>query len=247
MSQQEISVRLPTGGHAARISRAVDRLVAWLTRHWLALFNVIVAVFVGLPFAAPLLMHAGLTGPARLIYLAYRPTCHQLPERSFFLFGAQGAYDVDELEADGAIPAGLNLLQRERLRWEGDAIRGYKVAICQRDVAIYGSILLGGLSFGLVRHRCRALGRPVPRLPLKAYLVALIPLAIDGGTQLVGLRESIWPLRLLTGLLFGLATIWLAYPYIEDAMQDVQPSSYDAGDEHARAPLETGQKRHGAV
>ncbi len=229
MSEQEISVRLPVGGHAGRIAAAVDRLVVWLARHWLALFNLIVAVFVGLPFAAPLLMHVGLTGPARLIYLAYRPTCHQLPERSFFLFGTQGAYDVAELEASGALPAGLSLLQRERLRWEGNATLGYKVAICQRDVAIYGSILLGGLSFGLVRGWRRARGRPMCRLPVKLYLLALIPLALDGGTQLVGLRESNWPLRLVTGMLFLRHTVWLAYPYVEDAMGDVQAAQRTTG------------------
>ena len=108
MSKQEVTVRLPSGGRADRISAAVDRLVARLARHWLALFNTIVAVFVLLPFLAPLLMHLGLERPAAVIYLVYQPTCHQLPERSFFLFGPQGAYSVAELEADGAVPVGAS-------------------------------------------------------------------------------------------------------------------------------------------
>jgi len=237
MTEPEIIVRPPTGRTAARVAAAVDRLVGWLARHWLALFNAAVAVFVGLPFAAPTLMAAGLTGPAQAIYLVYRPTCHQLPERSFFLFGAQNIYTVAELEATGALPAGLNLLQREFLRWIGDPESGYKVAICERDVAIYGSILLGGLMYDLARAYCAAKARRAPRLSIKGYLILLIPMVIDGGSQLVGLRESTWLLRIVTGGLFGLATVWLAYPYVEDAMQDVLQ----------KAPPETGQKRGAGV
>jgi uncharacterized membrane protein len=222
MGWEEVRGRLPAGGPVERVTAAVDHLVGWLARHWLAFFNGVVAVFVGLPFAAPLLMRLGLTGPAQLIYLVYRPTCHQLPERSFFLFGAQGVYSVAELEAAGAIPAGLSLLQRELLRWPGNAELGYKVAICERDVAIYGSILLGGLIFGLARRAWAARARCLPRLPVKGYLLALIPLALDGGAQLAGLHESTWPLRLITGALFGLATVWLAYPYVEDALLEVR-------------------------
>ena len=219
MTQPQVTVRPPSGDLADRVASAVDRLVGWLTRHWLALFNVVVAAFVGLPFAAPLLMHLGLEGPAHVIYLVYRPTCHQLPERSFFLFGAQGVYSAAELETAGAIPAGLNLFQREMLRWIGNEALGYKIAICERDIAIYGSILLGGLIFGLWRTRAAA-NRQCPKLPIKGYLLLLVPMLIDGATQLVGLRESTWTLRIITGMLFGVATVWLAYPYVEEAMSD---------------------------
>ncbi len=215
-----VQVRPPTSGRAARFAAAVDRMVAWMARHWLPVFNTIAAVFVLLPFLAPVLMHLGLTGPARVIYLVYSPACHQLPERSFFLFGELGAYTVAELEAERAIPAGLTLFQREMLRYIGNPQIGYKVAICERDIAIYGCILLGGLIYGTVRRRRARRGQSVPRLPLKGYLALLAPMAIDGTTQLVGLRESTWELRLITGALFGLGTVWLAYPYVDEAMQD---------------------------
>ena len=52
-------------------------------------------------------------------------------------------------------------------------------------------------------------------------MLFLIPIAIDGGTQLIGWRESNWFLRTVTGALFGFASVWLAYPYVEDAMADV--------------------------
>jgi len=32
-------------------------------------------------------MHLGKPGLASLIYLFYSPQCHQLPQRSYFLFG----------------------------------------------------------------------------------------------------------------------------------------------------------------
>ena len=56
---------------------------------------------------------------------------------------------------------------------------------------------------------------------MRWYALFLVPLALDGGSQLLGLRESNWMLRTLSGALFGLATVWLAYPYVEEAMTDV--------------------------
>ncbi len=207
----------PAGGFAS----AIDRFAAWLARHWLIVFNVLVALFVGMPFLAPVLMEAGATGPANLIYAAYAPTCHQLPERSFFLFGREAVYDVHELEATGALPEGLNVLQRQAMRWQGTAEAGFKTALCQRDIAIYGSILLSGLLFGALRKGLKGRDGKLPKLPLWLYGVLLLPILIDGGTQLLGLRESDWWLRLLTGAVFGSATVWLAYPYVEEAMADV--------------------------
>ena len=197
--------------------RAPARELAWiervdraLTRHWLALFNVGFALLLALPIAAPILMAAGVAAPARWIYLIYTPACHQLPERSYFLFGERPVYTVQELEARG-MPAGLSLLQRRRFR--GNEITGYKLAICQRDVAIYGSILLAGMIYGLLRRR-----GPPRGLPLKAYLLFLIPIGLDGITQLIGLRQSNWWLRTITGALFGIASVWLIYPRIDAAI-----------------------------
>ena len=93
---------------------------------------------------------------------------------------------------------------------------GYKVALCERDVAIYGSVFLAGLLFAFLRQRGKV------RAPLlKVYALFLIPIAVDGLSQLIGWRESNWWLRTVTGAIFGLASAWLAYPYVEDAMQDV--------------------------
>jgi uncharacterized membrane protein len=228
----QVVVPIKTGG-AGKISSGVDRVAAGLARHWLAVFNTIVAIFIALPLIAPVLMHLGSTAncvpcatAGRFLYVAYSPFCHQLPERSFFLFGPHGTYTVAQLEAQGAVPGGLNILQRMLLRYPGAPDLGFKVALCERDVAIFGSLLLGGLIFGLVRSILRRRGRQVPRLPVWAYLLALVPIAIDGFTQLLGLRESDWILRSITGALFGFATVWLAYPYVEEAMLDVLRTSH---------------------
>ncbi len=192
------------------VTRLADGLVLGVARHWLLLINLAVGVYLFLPFLAPWLMRAGFTTPARFIYTVYSFACHQLPERSYFLFGQQPIYSLPTLESNG-LEAGLDLFARRK--FIGNPTLGYKVAICQRDVAIYGSVLLGGLLFGLVRSRLRPLS-------LKVYALFLIPMALDGGTQLLGLRSSTWWLRLITGALFGLASVWLAYPYLEASFQD---------------------------
>ena len=153
----DANVTAPKMGVEARISAAINRLAAWVARHWLALFNLAVAVFIGLPFLAPVLMEAGPTGPARAIYLVYAPTCHQLPERSFF-FGPHITPSVADLEASHAIPAGQSIIQHMALRFTGTPDTGYKVAMCERDTAIYGAILLNGLLFG-ARATCFAAAR----------------------------------------------------------------------------------------
>ncbi len=221
-----IDVRTPDKGWAAAVNTAVNRLVGWLARHWLATFNAFVLLFVGLPFLAPVLAHAGITGPAQLIYTLYAPTCHQLPERSFFLFGKQVVYHVHELEEVGALPPGTSLLQRMALRFNGQDEIGYKVAICQRDIAIYGALFLNGLLFAATRNRLRREDGKLPKLPLWLFGLLLIPLIVDGATQLLGLRESNWWLRLFTGGLFGSALVWLAYPYVQEAMTEVQATAH---------------------
>jgi len=183
--------------------------VAWFARHWLALFNLAAAAYVGLALAAPLLAHLHLEIPARVLYALYALFCHQLPDHSYFLFGEQTVYSLSELEARGLVP-GLDLFQRRA--FVGNPQVGYKVALCQRDVAIYGAFLLAGLLYARLRPR-------IPHLPLGLYLLLVFPMALDGLTQLIGLRESTWLLRTVTGALFALGSVWLAYPFLERALE----------------------------
>jgi uncharacterized membrane protein len=244
----------PATAQPDHLSKGIDRIVYWLTRHWLAVFNTAIAIYVGLPLLAPALMSAGATGPARLIYLVYSPMCHQMASRSFFLFGDQYAYprdiagtDLVPIEAYMAdIPefAGVSAAAEEWVsfllparRFVGNEQMGYKTALCERDMAIYGFVLIGGLVYGLVRRR-----RKVKPLPVWAFIVfGLGPIALDGFSQLFSqygialdalsffntifpLRESSPFLRTLTGAMFGFSLVWLTYPHIEASMQGTESS-----------------------
>lgn len=87
-------------------------------------------------------------------------------------------------------------------------IFGYQMAMDQRMVAIFGSIFAAGVVFGF-------LGRNVRPLSWRLYLLFLVPIALDGFTQLFGWRHSNWQLRTVTGILFGVANVWLAYPQLQ--------------------------------
>lgn len=194
------------------LGRAALAVVAWLLRHWLLLIAAALAVYVALPLAAPLLLRAGHERAGQVIHLLFRPLCHQLPERSFFLYGEQAAYSIEVLVArlGGQVPP----------RYTGDPVLGYKMAVCQRDVAIYGAMLLG---VGLY-----ALGRRWLHAPANWVLaLAAAPMGLDGGGQLIGLWESSPPSRVLTGAVFGLGLMWWALPRLGQALEQASVVAKD--------------------
>ncbi len=225
----------------------IDRLVHGIARHWLALFNIFVAIYVGLPLLAPALMNIGATAPARVIYTIYSPLCHQMASRSFFLFGDQVAYpraiagtsltpiesymtSAPEFADASADPEDWTAFLLAARRFLGNEQMGYKMALCERDMAIYTAVLFTGLLYGLLRRR-----RVIKPLPFWAFLIiGLGPIALDGFSQLFSqylvvllpqsasflpLRESSPFLRTLTGALFGFSLVWMTYPYIDASMQ----------------------------
>jgi uncharacterized membrane protein len=228
--------KLRATGRTRNAVIAVDRGVLGFARHWLLWFNLFIFAYVGIPFLAPVLMHYGYNETAKVIYTVYSPLCHQLGYRSWFLFGEQAHYPRQDFAARTGIqidsPAGL----LESKGFNGNAGLGYKVAFCQRDVAIYGGILLAGLIYGLppVRRRLK------PLHWVGWIVIGLAPIALDGFSQLftqypysdidffrfifgwLPSRESTPFYRTLTGGLFGLANVWLAYPYVEQSMREVK-------------------------
>ena len=82
VERRQAAAQAPMGERRRRVVILADRFVFWLTKHWLAVLNALVLLYVGFPFLAPVLMHLGAAGPARVIYTMYRPLCHQLPQRS---------------------------------------------------------------------------------------------------------------------------------------------------------------------
>jgi len=223
------------------------RLNQWtlsLSRHWLRWLLLLIGLYVGLPFVAPTLMHFGLTGPARLLYTAYSPMCHQFAFRSWFLYGEQPAYPRAQANVSGLKPledyapdvnaglsqpvdlsqwtAQLQFLSRD---FVGDQRMGYKVALCERDIAIYGALFIGGVIYCIPYIRRRL--RPVP---LWLYvLLGIVPIGLDGFSQLLGYPPfNLWParetsplFRTITGALFGIMNAWLALPYLEASARDM--------------------------
>jgi uncharacterized membrane protein len=195
----------------ARLATAAGHGIA---RHWLGLMVLVVGGFLGLAIAAPLLSMFGHDRAADLIYMAYRLTCHQLPHRSWFIGGESLYYDWPTVQAYlGPNARGIVDAFHHPIR---DPILGYQMAFCQRDTGIYAGLLLTTMLFGVVRSR-----RHVPPLPFKLYLLALVPIGIDGLTQLVGLRESTPITRTLTGMLFGAATALLVLPQLEIGFREL--------------------------
>lgn len=83
----------------------------------------------------------------------------------------------------------------ERTLWVG----GHYLPVCARDTGAYLGLLLG--YFLLPLRRKEACGPP------NLWITSLmaVPMIVDAGTQWIGLRTSTNELRLITGLLFGIA------------------------------------------
>jgi uncharacterized membrane protein len=201
---------------ARRTIQVADTLIIRFARHWLLYTNLIIFIFMAIPFLAPVLMENGVADAGRAVYAVYSLTCHQLAYRSWFLFGAESSYSVAQLQQHLSVdnPATDLFFWRAFL---GDASVGYKMAYCERDAAIYGSMWLATLIYGSVRLRTR-----IRALSWRWYLlVSIVPMALDGFTQLFGFRESDALLRTITGALFGAGSVWLLFPSVEEAMQDL--------------------------
>ncbi len=200
----------PVTGRTRDLVVGADKAIFGLAKHWLALINLFWGLYVGLPFLAPILMDAGLVLPAKAIYTLYRPACHQRPARSYFIGGPQFVYSPEELVA-----AGVDVDPFARAL--GNQQVGWKVAFCERDVAIYGAIFFTGLVYGLVRKRLVGW-----RMPFRYFLLFLIPMGVDGVLQLFGFYESTWLRRSITGAIFGVGAVLFAYPYVEEGFADVR-------------------------
>jgi uncharacterized membrane protein len=219
-----------------------NRWAHWLCHHWLLVVSLLLGLFVGLPWLAPVFMKLGWTGAGNAIYLFYSTQCHQLPTRSFFLFGVKPMYSLAEIQAAWKVTDNLLILRQ----FVGNAEMGWKVAWSDRMVSMYTGLFIFGLLYWPWRKRLK---------PLSWWGFALLalPMMVDGGTHLIsdfvgigqGFRDSnIWLatltnnafpatfyagdalgsfnswMRLITGVLFSLGAVWLAYPYLASAFAD---------------------------
>ena len=212
-----------------KLSKA-DRFSRWFSKHYMVLLNSFTFLYLFLAVLAPTFMKVGWERPARVIYKVYSPLCHQLAYRSFFLFGEQLYYPrtlagVDDVMTYGQATGFDEQDIQSARNFLGNEEMGYKMALCQRDMAIYGAIFIFGVIFSLTGKRIK---------PLPWYLWILIglgPIGLDGFSQLLSqtgfgifnwlpLRESTPILRVFTGLCFGFGTAWFGFPYLEESVQE---------------------------
>ncbi len=234
----------PGASERARSRAAVlNRVVYRFSRHWLAFFSLALLLFVGLPWLAPVFMRIGWIGPAEALYQLYRLFCHQMPQRSSFLFGSDFMIPTETVRALWPVDSDPLLLRQ----FVGDVTLGWKVAWSDRMVSMYTSLFLFGLAFWPMRRRLRP-------LPVWALPALLLPMLLDGLSHMVsdvvggvlgGFRYdngwlaaltghafpttfyagdawgsfNAW-LRLVTGVLFGLGVVWFAYPHLHMGFQD---------------------------
>jgi uncharacterized membrane protein len=228
-----------TDRHTSLPTTGTRSWVVRLARHWLLIVNTGYGIFIGLTAVAPTLLMLGLTGPAWLLYRAYALNCHQLPQRSYYLFGPHGidTYSLDQVLAWGADPNHLR-------NFVGNADIGFKMAMAHRNTAIFAAIFLVGLVYASLRPRVKGLS-------WKWYVALMAPMVVDGTSHMIseltglGFRQTNawaawltggvlgagfyvgttvgtlnWLLRTLTGALAGLASVWLLYPRIDQAFRE---------------------------
>ena len=216
---------------------ALNRAVYHLSRHWLAWFLVLAGLWVVLPWLAPAFMRLGWEGPARAIYWFYSFQCHQLPQRSFFLFGPQPMISLEVVRSIWADTFDPQVLRQ----FIGDAGVGFKVAWSDRMVSTYSSLPLAAALWWPLRRRLRP-------LPFWGFALLTLPLLLDGGSHMVsdlagidqGFRSAnawlasltanrlaasfyagnalgafnSW-MRLISGTLFGIGAVWFAFPHVD--------------------------------
>ncbi|MEM3431166.1 MAG: DUF2085 domain-containing protein [Candidatus Micrarchaeia archaeon] len=84
----------------------------------------------------------------------------------------------------------------------------YQFPICARDIGFYFGMLIGGMIMLIAR-------KGEEKMPnLLFLLIFIFPMAIDGVTQLLYLRESTNELRLITGFLAGVIIPFYLIPIL---------------------------------
>ncbi len=168
------------------------------------LFLIALFLFNFLILLTPYLASVG-NGASDALYLAFAPTCHQLTSRSFCLFKSKsdGGYSI----ADCFPTSALSFSKVNRVDYPDRT--GYKFPVCARDIAIYLSMLAGLIVLPFIQKM------ESEDWPNKWLLVgAAIPTALDGTSQLFGLRESTNLLRVITGAVIGIALPFYILPIL---------------------------------
>lgn len=208
----------------------------WIGDHWFATFLIVYGAWVFLPYFAPLFMTIGWTGAGKAIYFIYSFFCHQLPERSFFLFGQKTMYSLSEIQAAWQNTDNPLILRQ----FIGSESMGWKIAWSDRMISFYTSVWFLAVLWYPLRRRIKPIS-------WWGFALLLLPIAIDGGTHAIsdfagigqGFRDTntwlaVWTnhawsstfyvgdalgsfnslMRFITGILAGLGIVWLAFPFV---------------------------------
>ncbi len=188
----------------------------------------IVLLYVLIPFLAPISFLYGFDAVGIGINEVYERFCHQRVERSVFLFGNEGAkvhYTVNELKEIGYLPdinpnPTLNTYpQYFGHDYYGDENIGWKVPICIRDIALYGSLALSSLLLLIMYRR-----KKIVKVQKWVIFALLVPIVIDGLIQVLIAYLALdifpmwfidnWERRIITGILAGLAISLFIIPLL---------------------------------
>ena len=217
--------------------RTTPSFAKWLACHWVEVFLVIYGLWVFTPFLAPIFMRIGWDEAGKAIYFIYSFFCHQLPERSFFLFGEKIMYTLSEIQSAWQDTINPMILRQ----FVGNESIGWKIAWSDRMISFYTSIWLFVVAWSPFR-------RKIKPLSFLGFAFFLLPIALDGGSHILsdfagigqGFRDTnqwlailtnnalpssfligdalgsfnSWA-RIITGLLAGLGIVWFAFPHVE--------------------------------
>ena len=214
----------------------INRIALAVSRHWFETFLVIYGIWVFTPFLAPFFMYIGWTGAGKAIYFIYSFFCHQLPERSFFLFGEKTMYSLNEIQVAWQDTINPMILRQ----FIGNESMGWKIAWSDRMISFYTSVWFFTILWWPFRHKIKPLS-------WLGFVLLLLPLIIDGVTHTIsdfagigqGFRDTnqwlviltnhslpatFYPgdalgsfnsiMRFFSGLLAGFSIVWLAFPNI---------------------------------
>ncbi len=217
-----------------------------ILQRWLAIFLVIYGLVNILPFFAPVFMELGWTGAGNAIYTFYSFLCHQMAQRSFFLFGTDVMYSPDQLPVTLAGNIGTDTLLLRNFR--GSDALGWKVAWSDRMISLYTGVWLVGLVYwGMAQTRT------VKPLSIWKFGLLMVPIVLDGSTHMISdnlggltagfrynnawlatLTGDILPdsfyvgdalgsfnssMRLITGLLAAIGIVWFVFPLLDGSVR----------------------------
>ncbi len=125
-----------------------------------------------------------------IMYAMFSPFCHQKTQRSLCIYENTigDCYDQNII---------YNQLTTE-IVVENSQGTGYKLPVCARDVSFFLFMLIGGIIIYLYKGTSYSY---IP--PLIVFILFILPLAIDGITQILDLRQSTNLLRIITGMFAG--------------------------------------------